>query len=57
MDKIVFGMLNYMSINVGEWVLIDVKKLVDESIDFVFYGFKGCYFNFDFEVIWDYESD
>ena len=57
MDKIVLGMLNHTSINAGERVLTDVKKLADESIDLAFYGFKGRHPNFDFEVIRDYESD
>lgn len=56
MDKIVLGMLNHTSINAGERVATDVKRLADESINLAFYGFKGRHPNFDFEVIKDYEN-
>lgn len=57
MDKIVLDMLNHTSINAGERVLTDIKRLAEESIDLAFYGFKGRHPNFDFEVVRDYESD
>lgn len=57
MDKIVLGMLNHTSINAGERVLTDIKRLTDESIDLAFYGFQGRHPNFDFEVVRDYERD
>lgn len=56
MDKIVLGMLNHTSINAGERVSTDVKRLADESVDLAFYGFKGRHPNFNFEVIKDYED-
>ena len=56
MDKIVLGMLNHTTISGGERVLMDIQKLVDESIDLAFYGFKGRFPDSEFLVVRDYES-
>ncbi len=57
MDKIVLGMLNHTTISAGKRVLIDVKKLADESIDLAFFGFKGRYPNFDFQIVRDFDGE
>lgn len=57
MDKIVLGMLNHTSISAGERVSVNMNKLIDESADLAFFGFKGLYPQFDFQIVRDYERD